>query len=57
MSVTKHPYEPDWQIPLGVRAIAEQDEVNQSWLTTSTTFLVLLKVSGRNPSTTTYRGS
>jgi len=21
MSVTKHPYEPDWQIPLGVRAI------------------------------------
>jgi len=20
MSVTKHPYEPDWQIPLGVRA-------------------------------------
>jgi len=21
MSVTKHPYEQDWQIPLGVRAI------------------------------------
>jgi len=23
MSVTKHPYEPDWQIPLGVRAIQD----------------------------------
>jgi len=27
MSVTKHPYEPDWQIPLGVRAIGQRIDV------------------------------